>query len=54
MPRQATVNWSPHAAQRRAYQSDARFRAIAAGRRSGKTTLAAVETVDRPKARLRD
>jgi len=42
-----TVNWDPHDAQRRAYESDARFRAVAAGRRSGKTTLAAVETIER-------
>lgn len=44
---QVRIDWSPHQAQRRAYESDARFRAIAAGRRSGKTTLAAVETVER-------
>jgi len=41
------INWSPHDAQQRAYESDARFRPIAAGRRSGKTTLAAVETIER-------
>jgi len=43
----ATIDWDPHPAQRAAYESDARFRVIAAGRRSGKTTLAAVETVER-------
>lgn len=47
MPRQRRINWSPHEAQRRAYESDARFRPVAAGRRSGKTTLAAVETIER-------
>ena len=41
------IDWEPHEAQYSAYESDARFRAIAAGRRSGKTTLAAVETVER-------
>jgi len=41
------IVWDPHEHQQQAYQSDARFRAIAAGRRSGKTTLAAVETVER-------
>jgi hypothetical protein len=41
------ITWDPHDHQEAAYQSDARFRAIAAGRRSGKTTLAAVETVER-------
>jgi len=41
------IQWSPHEHQRRAYESDARFRVVAAGRRSGKTTLAAVETVER-------
>jgi hypothetical protein len=42
-----TIDWDPHKHQRRAHESDARFRVIAAGRRSGKTTLAAVETVTR-------
>jgi len=41
------IDWQPHEAQYAAYDSDARFRVIAAGRRSGKTTLAAVETVER-------
>lgn len=41
------LRWNPHPAQRRAYQSDARFRAVAAGRRSGKTTLAGYETAAR-------
>ncbi|MEF8887328.1 MAG: terminase family protein [Haloarculaceae archaeon] len=43
----APIAWDPHPHQRRAHESDARFRTIAAGRRSGKTTLAAVETVMR-------
>jgi hypothetical protein len=47
MTRTATINWEPHDHQRQAYESDARFRAVAAGRRSGKTTLAAVETIER-------
>jgi len=41
------IDWTPHEHQLRAYKSDARFRPIAAGRRSGKTTLAAAETVER-------
>ncbi|AFH21981.1 terminase large subunit [environmental Halophage eHP-14] len=41
------TNFHAHEAQRPAYESDARFRPIAAGRRSGKTTLAAAETVER-------
>jgi len=41
------VDWQPHIHQQRAHRSTARFRAVAAGRRSGKTTLAAVETVKR-------
>lgn len=41
------IAWEPHDAQQQAYESTARFRAVAAGRRSGKTTLAAVETVER-------
>ncbi|AFH22651.1 terminase large subunit [environmental Halophage eHP-31] len=41
------VGGNPHATQRAAYCSDARFRVIAAGRRSGKTELAKVETVER-------
>jgi len=45
--RKKKVNWSPHEHQLAAYESDARFRAIAAGRRSGKTTLAVVETIER-------
>jgi hypothetical protein len=41
------IGWDPHDAQQEAYGSSARFRPIAAGRRSGKTTLAAVEMVER-------
>jgi len=41
------IQWSPHDHQQQAYDSEARFRVVAAGRRSGKTTLAAVETVER-------
>jgi hypothetical protein len=41
------IDWSPHEHQRAAHVSDARFRVITAGRRSGKTTLAAVETIKR-------
>lgn len=41
------IEFTPYAEQRAVLESDARFRVIAAGRRSGKTTLAAVETVRR-------
>jgi hypothetical protein len=43
---QSRIEWTPHDGQLRAYRSGARFRVIAAGRRSGKTTLAAVETIE--------
>lgn len=41
------LKFSPYAEQREVLQSDARFRVVAAGRRSGKTLMAAVETVRR-------
>jgi len=41
------IKWEPHEHQAEAYHSDARFIVVAAGRRSGKTTLAAVEMVER-------
>jgi hypothetical protein len=41
------IGFSPYEEQRQVAQSDARFRVVAAGRRSGKTTLAAAETVYR-------
>jgi len=40
-------NFEPHDEQRAVHKSDARFRVVAAGRRSGKTILAAVATVRR-------
>jgi len=41
------IGFSPYAEQREVAESDTRFRVVAAGRRSGKTTLAAAETVYR-------
>lgn len=41
------IGFQPYAEQRRVAESDARFRVVAAGRRSGKTTLAGAETVYR-------
>jgi hypothetical protein len=41
------IGFDPYDEQRQVAESDARFRAVAAGRRSGKTTLAAAETVYR-------
>lgn len=46
MPALEGINFTPHAAQRPVWTSDARFRVIAAGRRSGKTTLAAASMID--------
>lgn len=42
-----TLRFNPYAEQRQVLTSDARFRLVAAGRRSGKTLLAAVATVKR-------
>jgi hypothetical protein len=42
-----TLDFEPYAEQRAVLDSDARFRAVAAGRRSGKTVLAGFETVRR-------
>jgi len=41
------INFDPYAEQREVLRSDARFRVVAAGRRSGKTLLAGAETVRR-------
>lgn len=43
--RKPELNFTPYPEQADVLQSDARFRVIAAGRRSGKTMMAAVETV---------
>jgi len=45
--RNITLNFSPYPEQREVLESPARFRAVAAGRRSGKTLMAAAETVRR-------
>jgi len=44
---QFTINFDPYAEQTEVLASDARFRVIAAGRRTGKTTLAGAETARR-------
>jgi len=41
------IGFTPYDKQRAVAESDARFRIVAAGRRSGKTTLAAAETTSR-------
>ena len=41
------INFNPYPKQREVLESDARFRVVAAGRRSGKTIMAAFETVRR-------
>lgn len=45
--RKPKLEFTPYAEQAEVLQSDARFRVVAAGRRSGKTIMAAVETVRR-------
>lgn len=45
--RQPRINFNPYPEQRDVLDSNARYRVVAAGRRSGKTILAAVETVKR-------
>ena len=45
MTTNARIGFDPYDEQRAVLESDARFRVVAAGRRSGKTTLAAAETV---------
>lgn len=46
-PESIRLNFTPYDEQRDVLNSDARFRVVAAGRRSGKTLMAAVETVKR-------
>jgi len=45
--RNVTLDFTPYPEQREVLQSDARFRVVAAGRRSGKTLMAGAETVRR-------